>query len=309
MITVRHLTKYFAARLAIDDVGFEVEQGEIVGFLGPNGAGKTTTMRVLAGYLMPSRGEVLIAGFDMIRDSINAKRRLGYLPELPPLYGDMTVRAYLRFVARLRGLDRRATDRRVAEVIELCHLGDHGDLLLAKLSRGYRQRAGLAQAIIHDPQVIILDEPTAGVDPIQVAEFKRFLKDLGRNRTILLSTHILPDVSAVCDRVIVIHHGRIVAQDRIETLAAQAARLGRLRLRIDGPSGEVTARLQALAPLRTVTYEAPFHLVEYAPDDEPRGDITMAVVDGGWTLLSMEPVETSLEGVFLELTQQAGSAR
>jgi ABC-2 type transport system ATP-binding protein len=305
VITVRNLTKYYGPRLAIDDVGFDVAKGEIVGFLGPNGAGKTTTMRILTGYLIPSRGEVLIAGVDMIRDSINARRKIGYLPETPPLYMDMSVSTYLDFAGRLKGLDRRTSRRRVGEVIELCCLGEYRDVLVGKLSRGYRQRAGLAQALIHDPEVVILDEPTAGIDPIQVAQIKNIIMELGKNRTVLLSTHILPDVSAVCDRVIIIRSGRIIAEDRIENLSTVVKRDRQLRLRISGPNLQVTACLQALRSIRAVTYDEPFHLVEYSQDQEPHGEITKAVVAGGWTLLSMEPVEVSLEGIFLELTRGA----
>ena len=302
MIKVRDLSKSYGERRAVDGIGFDVAHGEIVGLLGPNGAGKTTILRILAGYLMATRGEVWVAGHDMARESLDARRLIGYLPEIVPLYTDMTTRAYLAFAAKLRGLDTKRTNARIEEVVVICHLEDTIDVIVGKLSKGFRQRVGLAQAIVHDPAVLILDEPTVGIDPNQVAQTRTLIRDLGRDRTILLSSHILPEVSAICERVIIIHRGRIVAQDRVESLAGVREGRRRLRLRVQGPADEVTARLRRIDAIGRVTFEAPDHMVEFAPDLEPRGEITRALVEGGWTLLAMEPVETSLEDIFVELT-------
>ena len=215
MIRIQNVTKYYGARLAVDDISFNVEKGEIVGFLGPNAAGKTTTMRIITGFLMPTQGDVWIADYKMATHSLDGRRLIGYLPELVPLYTDMTTRAYLEFAARLRGLDKSKTRSSVDKVVQQCGLEEYIDVILGKLSKGFKQRVGLAQAIIHDPEVLILDEPTIGIDPIQVAQTRQLIRQLGRDRTILLSTHILPEVSMICERVIIIHEGRIVAQDRI----------------------------------------------------------------------------------------------
>ena len=304
MIRIQNLTKFYGKRLAVDDITFNVTKGEIVGFLGPNGAGKTTTMRIITGYLMPTRGDVWIADHNMATHSLDGRRLIGYLPEVTPLYTDMTTRAYLEFAARLRGLDRNRSRSRVEEVVEQFALQEYVDVLLGKLSRGFRQRVGLAQAIIHDPQVLVLDEPTVGIDPIQVAQTRKLIKDLGRDRTIILSTHILPEVSMICERVIIIHKGRIAAQDRIENLSTILKGGKRIRLHVRGPAHEVTDRLGRISDIRKVRYEDPFHIVEFPADKEPHAEITDLVVRAGWTLLAMESVEMSLEDIFLQLTTE-----
>jgi ABC-2 type transport system ATP-binding protein len=308
MIRVENLTCYYGDRLAVDDIAFNIEKGEIVGFLGPNGAGKSSTMRMVTGYLRPTRGNVWVADHDMMRDSLEGRRHLGYLPEVVPLYYDMTTRAYLDYVGRLRGLDNANIGRRVDEVIETCALQEYRDVILSKLSKGFRQRVGLAQSIIHDPEVLILDEPTIGIDPIQVAQTRQLIKHLGENRTILVSSHILPEVSMVCERVIIIHEGRIVAEDSIENLSSMATGDEQLRLRVRGPAAEVTRALSNVADVRGVSYEEPFHTVSIAPGKEPQGAITTALVAGEWSLLSMETVGMSLEDIFLELTSPGAEA-
>lgn len=302
MIRVEHLTKRYGERVAVDDVSFSVERGEIVGFLGPNGAGKSTTMRIITGFLMPTGGDAWVGGHHMATESLQGRRRIGYLPEISPLYTDMTTRAYLGYVARLRGVERRAVRGRVDEVVEQCALEEYYDVLLAKLSKGFRQRVGLAQSIIHDPEVLILDEPTIGIDPIQIAQTRRLIRELGERRTILLSSHILPEVSMVCERVIIIHQGRIVAQDSIEKLASLASGSERLRLRVDGPADAVAATLDAVPGVAGVTFREPDHLVEFAAGERPHGAITAAIVARGWTLTGMETVTISLEEIFLQLT-------
>ena len=309
MIRIQNLTKYYGKRRAVDDITFNVEKGEIVGFLGPNGAGKTTTMRIITGYLMPTRGDVWIAEHNMATHSLEGRRLIGYMPEVTPLYMDMTTRAYLTFAARLRGLDGKKAGSRVEEVVEQCALEEYVDVMLGKLSKGFKQRVGLAQAIIHDPQVLVLDEPTVGIDPIQVAQTRKLIKELGRDRTILLSTHILPEVSMICERVIIIHKGRIAAQDRIENLSTILKGGRRIRLHVRGPAREVTERLTRITALRDVRYEEPFHVVEFPVDKEPQAEITGLVVQAGWTLLAMESIEMSLEDIFLQLTTEEEGER
>lgn len=304
MIKIEDLTKYYGNRLAVDNISFSVEKGEIVGFLGPNGAGKTTTMRIISGYLKPTQGQVWIAGYDMAAQSLQGKRLIGYLPEQAPLYTDMTIRAYLEFTARLRSLGKEKTRQRVEEVVAQCALEEYVDVLISKLSKGFKQRVGLAQAIIHDPQVLILDEPTIGIDPIQVAQTRQLIKMLGLDRTILLSTHILPEVSMICERVIIIHEGKIVAKDRIENLSTLLKRGKRLRLKVKGPADKVTEGLQRVSAVREVHFEQPNHIVEFASDQEPQAEITEMLVHSGWTLLAMESVDMSLEDIFLQLTSE-----
>jgi len=302
MIRIQNVTKYYGPRLAVDDISFEVQKGETVGFLGPNAAGKTTTMRIINGYLMPTRGDVWIADYNMASHSLDGRRLIGYLPEMVPLYTDMTTRAYLKYAARLRGLSRNRTRSRVDEVVEQCGLQEYIGVTLAKLSKGFKQRVGLAQAIIHDPEVLILDEPTIGIDPIQVAQTRQLIRQLGKNRTILLSTHILPEISMICERIIIIHEGRIVARDSIENLSAILSGGIRLHLKIQGDAGKVTERLEQIDSIQSVTYDSPNHIVEFAADRQPHTEIMEAVVQNGWTLLAMESAEMDLEDIFLRLT-------
>ena len=306
MIRVENLTKYYGERLAVDSITFNIERGEIVGFLGPNGAGKSTTMKMVTGFLMPSSGDVFVADHDMTRESLQGRRHLGYLPEIVPLYYDMTTRGYLRFAGRLRGLDQKTAARRVDEVVETCALQEYRDVILAKLSKGFRQRVGLAQSIIHDPEVLILDEPTIGIDPIQVAHTRQLIKQLGENRTILLSSHILPEVSMVCQRVIIIHRGRIVAQDSIEHLSSSATGGEQLRLRVDGPAERVTAVLAGVDGVLEVKFQEPFHLARLEAGKQPQAQISALLVQQGWGLLAMESAAMTLEDIFLELTGEAG---
>ena len=306
MIRVENLTKYYGERLAVDNIAFNIEKGEVVGFLGPNGAGKSTTMKMVTGFLMPTRGDVFVAEHDMARESLEGRRHIGYLPEIVPLYYDMTTRGYLRFAGRLRGLDKKAAARRVDEVVEICALQEYRDVILAKLSKGFRQRVGLAQSIIHDPEVLILDEPTIGIDPIQVAHTRALIKHLGENRTILLSSHILPEVSMVCQRVIIIHQGKIVAQDSIEHLSSTVSGGEQLRLRVDGPEDQVTAVLGSVEGVLEVKFQEPFHLARLEVGKQPQAQISATLVRKGWGLLAMESATMTLEDIFLELTDGAG---
>ena len=305
MIKVESLSKTYGERLAVDNISFDIKKGEIVGFLGPNGAGKTTTMRAITGYLIPTEGEVWVAECNMRKDPLQARQHIGYLPETIPLYTDMTTRAYLCFAAKLRGLDSKAAQRRIDEVVEVCQLEEYLDVLTGKLSKGFRQRVGLAQAIIHDPEVLILDEPTVGIDPLQVVQTKEMIKELGRKRTILLSTHILPEVNLICERVIIINHGRIVAKDSIDNLSKVLNAKHQLRLRIDGPADKVTERLSKLETLLNVTYQEPYHLLEFEEGKQPQSKINQVLAKEGWNLFSMEEMEMSLEEIFVKLTKEA----
>ncbi|MBI4304006.1 MAG: ATP-binding cassette domain-containing protein [Chloroflexi bacterium] len=309
MIRVENLTKYYGKRLAVDNISFNIEKGEIVGFLGPNAAGKTTTMRIITGFLGPTQGNVWVAGHNVLSQSQEARRHIGYLPEAVPLYTDMTVRSYLEFLARLRGLNGGRVKTRVDEVVGICHLEEYFDVIIGKLSKGFRQRVGVAQAIIHEPEVLILDEPTIGIDPIQVAMTRQLIKDLGKEHTVLLSTHILPEVSMVCKRVIIIHEGKIVAEDRIENLSAMIGGSRRIRLEVEGPADKVAERLRRVNGVLRVSYESPWHIIECPVDQDIRGRITEAVVQGGWTLLSLQSVDMSLEDIFLKLTTDEEAAK
>jgi ABC-2 type transport system ATP-binding protein len=309
VIRVKNLTKYYGERLAVDDISFNIEKGEIVGFLGPNAAGKTTTMRILTGFLMPTRGDTWVADCNMVDNSLAGRRHIGYLPEAIPLYTDITTRAYLEFSARLRGLDKNRIRSRIDDVVEMCHLEEYIDVIIGKLSRGFKQRVGIAQAIIHDPEVLILDEPTIAIDPIQVAQTRQLIKDLGKEHTVLVSTHILSEVSVICERVIIIHEGKIVAEDSIENLSTVIEGGKRIRVEVKGPAGKVAERLQQIRGIRQVTFEAPYHIIDCPAEQDPRPQIMEAVVQGGWTLLTMESVEMSLEDIFLQLTTAEDTGR
>jgi len=255
VIRVENLTKYYGKRLAVDDISFNIGKGEIVGFLGPNGAGKTTTMRMLTGFLAPTRGNAWVANYNMSQHSLEARQHIGYFPEAMPLYTDMTVRSYLEFSARLRGIDKNKIKKRMDEVVDICHLEEYVDVIIGKLSKGFRQRVGVAQAIIHEPEVLILDEPTIGIDPIQVAMTRQLIKELGKERTVLISTHILPEVSMTCERVIIIHEGKIVAKDRIENLSALISGSKRIRLEVEGPPEKVSEYLRKVKGIRAVSFQ------------------------------------------------------
>ena len=304
MIEVKNLTKYYGKRLGVDNISFEVKKGAIVGLLGPNAAGKTTTMRILTGFLAPTTGEVNVAGYDIITNSLEARRRIGYLPESVPLYTDMTVSGYLEFMASLRGVPGSRLRSRVDEVVEVCHLDEYYDILISKLSKGFRQRVGVAQAIVHEPEVLILDEPTIGIDPIQVASTRQLIRELGKERTVLISTHILPEVSVICERVIIIHEGKIVAEDDIENLSSLISGSRRVRLEVQGPTKKIAERIRQITGVSRVSHRGSNIIAEYPAKLDLRSKITEAVVHGGFTLLSLESVEMSLEDIFLKLTTE-----
>ena len=303
MIKVENLTKYYGERLAVDNISFSIETGEIVGFLGPNAAGKTTTMRILTGYLAPTRGDAWVAGYNILTNSLEARQRTGYFAESVPLYTDMTVRGYLGFLAKIRGLDNNRIKTRINDVVQTCHLEEYIDVIIGKLSRGFRQRVGIAQAIIHEPEVLIMDEPTVGIDPIQVSMTRQLIKELGKQRTVLLSTHILPEVSMICERVIIINEGKIAADHSIEELSSSVSGVKRFRLEVDGPSKQIIERLRRVPGISKVSFDSLHYAVESAAGQDPRSKISEAIIQSGWTLLALEAVEMSLEDIFLKLTR------
>ena len=307
MIEVQHVTKRYGPVAAVSDVSFRVEAGQILGFLGPNGAGKTTTMRVLTGYLPPTEGTATVAGFDVLRDPIEVKRRTGYLPETPPLYPDMTVREYLTFVARINGLAAAERGNRLDQVMERTSVGDVADRHCGKLSKGYRQRVGLAQAILHNPDVLILDEPTAGLDPKQIIETRELIKELAGDHTIILSTHILPEVAQTCERVVIINKGRVVAEDSPDNLTGRLHGAVTVQLQVDTGGADPTAALHAVPGVAAVSVGEPGDEgrtieIQSAQDADLRRDLANAVVSNGWGLLEMRRARLSLEEIFLQLT-------
>lgn len=305
MIAVQGLTKEYGAVRALDDLSFSVNEGEILGFLGPNGAGKTTTMRILTGYMPPTAGTVTVAGYDVVDQSLKARRHIGYLPETVPLYGEMTVYDYLDFCAAIREVSDRP--RAIDRVLEACDIGDVADRLILKLSKGYRQRVGLAQALVHDPDVLVLDEPTIGLDPRQILSVRELIKGLGGEHTIILSTHILPEVSQVCQRVLIINRGRIVAEDTPERLTAGLQGGTRVRLQLAQPAPEAPEMLASIAGVRAVSLvgqDAGQNAYEVVCDGvgDPRPELAAMAVHRGWGLLEMRAASMSLEEVFIQLT-------
>ena len=311
MIEVTNVTKRYGTHTAVDDVSFRVEAGEVVGFLGPNGAGKSTTMNIVTGFLSATDGTVTVDGIDVLEDPIGAKRTLGYLPELPPLYVDMTVRDYLRFVARVKGVDRAARDDANDEIMRSVGIEHVADRLIRNLSKGYRQRVGLGQALVGNPKALILDEPTIGLDPHQIIEMRDLVRTLGEQRTVILSSHILPEVSAVCERIIIISHGKIVASDTAENLGKALAGTGRLSVRIKGTADAAQAALGAVAGVESVRLTGQSEAtgtVDLEVDTgqaDPREAIFYALAKAKLPLFGMRSLEVTLEEIFLQLTEDS----
>jgi ABC-2 type transport system ATP-binding protein len=310
LIEVQNLTKSYGSFTAVDHVSFSVSKGEILGFLGPNGAGKTTTMRILTGYMPASSGTARIAGFDVFKDSLEARRHIGYLPEAPPIYPDMSVGTYLDFVARIKNVAPEERSKRVSDAMEKTNIGDKRDALIKRLSRGYKQRVGIAQAIVHDPDVIILDEPTVGLDPKQIIEVRHLIKGLAGSHTIILSTHILPEVSMTCDRMVIINKGKIAAVDTPQNLASQLKGGQKIRLEADAPETalrDLLARMPGAGSVEVETTHAHGHAtatIETAAGLDIRSQIAEAIVQQGWPLYELRGVNLSLEDIFLELTTE-----
>ena len=312
MIEVQHLSKKYGPVTAVDDVSFRAESGEILGFLGPNGAGKTTTMRIITGYMPATEGKASVAGFDVFDQPLEAKRRTGYLPETPPLYPDMTVREYLRFVGKIKGVRGNLNDR-VAAVMKKTWIADMANRHCSKLSKGYKQRVGLAQALIHEPEVLVLDEPTAGLDPKQIIESRQLIRELRGNHTIVLSTHILPEVSQTCQKVVIISKGKVVATDTPDALTERLRGAVTMFVHAQGPTEDVQRALQSIpGVVRVNVADTRDGNAGFEVDSEKGADIRSAVagavVRGGWGLLELRPMRMSLEDIFLSLTTEEGGS-
>ena len=302
MIRVLGLTKYYGSRRAVSDLTFDAEKGEILGFLGPNGAGKTTTLRILTGYMPPTSGKVTIGGYDVIDHSLEVRRITGYMPETVPLYNDMTVYEYLKYMADLRRL--KNAKQHIDETIEQVQLQDRANGYIGKLSKGMRQRVGLAQAILHQPEVLILDEPTIGLDPKQVVMFRELIQSIGKDRTVLLSSHILPEVQQVCDRVLIINKGRIVAEDTPEQLQSRLTGAIHTSVRVRGDASHLLPQLAKIDGVNNITSPSDDRFeFESLPGQDSRPQVARAIVNAGLDLLEFRPVNLSLEEIFLQLTQ------
>jgi len=307
MIQVNGLTKDYGTRRALNSISFDANQGEIVGFLGPNGAGKTTTMRILSGYMPPTSGEAIVAGYDVVEDSLEVRKRVGYLPETVPLYEDMTALEYLKFMGELRHLPN--AEERAFETIEMVDLEERTNSFIHTFSKGMRQRVGLAQALLHRPEVIILDEPTIGLDPAQVVEIRNVIREIGKDRTVLFSTHILSEAQQICDRVLIINKGDIVAEDTPENLHSRVLGSERVLVRVRGDSDGLDTTVKKIKGTRKITYNK-FDAVEFefSAGQDVRPQVAKAVVQAGYDLIEMRPISASLEEIFLELTEDKPTA-
>ena len=303
MIEVKNLTRYYGTRRAINNISFQIEKGEVVGFLGPNGAGKSTTMNIISCILPASSGSAKINGFDTFEQSLEIRKVIGYLPETPPLYSDMIVADYLNFAAAVRGVDAKRISFSVDKVIEKCSLKDVGRRIIGRLSKGYQQRVGLAQAMIHDPEILILDEPTIGLDPIQIIEIRKLIHELTAEHTIILSSHILPEITQICKRVIIINEGEIAAVDSLGGLAASLRKSERLSLTVRNSENNVAEQLNGLDQVISATNsEGNQYLIECALRSNLQDKIAKLALENNWGIVELKPVSMTLEDIFLKLT-------
>jgi len=311
MIKVDNLTKWYGDEKAVDNISFTIADGEILGFLGPNGAGKTTTMKMITGYMPPSEGSVVVDGLDFEKNSIEIRRKIGYLPESAPLYPDMNVDDFLDFVARMRDIPSNERKRRIDEIAEVCGLNGVRHKDIGKLSKGYRQRTGLAQALIHDPDFLVLDEPTSGLDPNQIVEIRNLIREISKENTIILSTHILSEVQATCDRIVIIHHGKLVADGPLDEITGRFTGTKHLRLILAGDAVSVEKSLSAqpfgrsFSTFKPETENTAGFEIAFSADEDIREQVFDWVVSSGWKLLEMHTISRSLEEVFRELTISA----
>jgi len=308
MIDVQSLTKDYASHRAITDVSFKVASGEVLGFLGPNGAGKTTTMRIITGYIPPTSGSVTVAGYDVFRHSIEARRRIGYLPESVPLYTEMSVAGYLDFMAKIKGIARRQRRSQIERVMAETHIEERASQIIGKLSKGFRQRVGLAQSLLGSPDVLILDEPTVGLDPRQITEVRELIKGFGKGHTVILSTHILPEVSMICSRVLIVDGGRVVAEDTPENLTRQMRGTDAIQVEVRGPRSRVIDCLRGVTKVLSVNLategradNVASYNIATQPGADVREDVSRAVVNAGFGLMELRTAGVSLEEVFLNL--------
>jgi len=308
MIQVNDLVKDYGNRRALDSITFDANQGEIVGFLGPNGAGKTTTMRILAGYMPPTSGEAIVAGYDVIEESLEVRKRVGYLPETVPLYEDMTAFEYLKFMGELRHLPN--AEDRAFETLEMVNLEERADSFVGTFSKGMRQRVGLAQALLHRPEVIILDEPTIGLDPAQVVEIRNVIREIGKDRTVLFSTHILSEAQQICDRVLIINKGSIVTEDTPENLQSRVLGAERIILRVRGDADGLDTTVKTIKGTRKVkSNKLDAVEFEFSAGQDVRPQVAEAVIKAGYELIEMRPIGASLEDIFLELTEDKSTGK
>lgn len=308
MIEINDLVKYYGDILAVDHVSFRVEKGEILGFLGPNGAGKSTTMNILTGYLSATSGSVKINGHDILDEPHLAKKSIGYLPEHPPLYLDMTVLEYLRFVCDLKGVEKEKRTKQLAEIMKLVRITDVSGRLIKNLSKGYRQRVGIAQAMVGAPEVLVLDEPTIGLDPKQIIEIRNLIQELGKMHTIILSSHILPEVQAVCERVVIINRGKIAAIDTPAGLSRQMTETSKIQLSVEGPSKDIIQKLKLLPGIGDVALftekDDGIHVfdIENEPNTDVRKQIFFEMARNSWPIIEMRSMDPTLEDIFLQVT-------
>ena len=306
MVEVHDLSKYYGTKLALDRISFKVNGGEVLGFLGPNGAGKSTTMKIITGFLSPTEGNVLIDGLDIVEKSLEARKRIGYLPEHPPLYLDMTVKNYLEFAGKIRGVDRKHLRSSVTTVVEKCGLTKYYNNPCKSLSKGYRQRVGIAQAMIHEPAVLILDEPTIGLDPIQIIEIRELIKSFGGEHTVILSTHILPEVEMTCDRVVIINDGRVITQDSTANLRTSMDGGNHIGVAVRGDSAALGGKLRTIAGVEGVTEEhmnnQTLYRVKISDTGDTRPAIARAVIEENLELLEMKSMAMTLEEIFIKVT-------
>jgi len=315
MIEIRNLVKYYGDIPAVNNVTFTVQKGEILGFLGPNGAGKTTTMNILTGFLSATSGTVTINGHDILEEPQEAKKCIGYLPEQPPLYLDMTVIEYLKFVAELKGVAADDQIKQLAEIMKLVRITDVSNRLIKNLSKGYRQRVGIAQALVGNPEVLVLDEPTVGLDPKQIIEIRNLIKELGKKHTVILSSHILPEVQAVCERVVIINKGVIAAIDTPEGLSHKMAKTSKVQLSAEGPAREIIHKLRLIPGVRNaeVVIEKENGItvfeVENDPDNDVRKQIFFEMARNSWPMIEMKSMDPTLEDIFLQVTSTMQTGR
>lgn len=302
MIEIRGLSKSYGERLAIEDLSFTVKKGEVVGFLGPNGAGKTTTMKIITGYMAPSHGEVKVAGYDVFANPLEVKQRIGYLPETPPVYTDMLIEDYLCYVARLRGKSKAEAKALAADAMKKTNLTDVRSRLIGNMSKGYRQRVGLAQALVSNPEVLILDEPTVGLDPKQVHEMRELIQSLKGQHTIILSTHILPEVQATCDRIIIINRGKIVAEDSLDNIGKKLSSAGRVTIRVLRKQDELVNSLSSVSGVKSVRKSGAFLEATVDHNEETIEAISSHIVNKGAGLVELKAMDLDLEQIFIKLT-------
>ena len=309
MIELKNITKYYGDFPAVTDISFKIEKGEIVGLLGPNGAGKSTTMKMITGFMPPTSGELTVGGNDIVSQSIEARRKIGYLPETVPLYTDMTVYSYIEYMGMLRGLSKKNIKSKVDNVIEICKLGDYRNSLISKLSKGFRQRVGISQAIIHEPEVLVLDEPTIGIDPNQVVETRQLIKNLSGEHTLILSSHILPEVSSICERVLIIHEGEIAASDTIENLSSLMSGKNKIEADIIGSPQAIVTELEKINDVKSVQFsinksssEFSTFSIESEINSDIRSEIAKIIINNEWGLIRLQSMGMSLEDIFLQIT-------